>query len=104
MQYVRPVGFVAKPVAPRQRLVIDATAGGVALTVPASAIVATCRLEDAQVRFTLDGTAPTAGAGQLLDVGDRLTLEGRSVLTGFLAIRTGASNGVLDAEFFTADY
>lgn len=103
--YSRPVGFSMKPVATsRQRLTIDNTAGGVTLTVPANAIAAIGRLETAQVRFTLDTSAPTTSAGMLLEVGERLYFDGRVELTNFKAIRTGGTSGVLDVEFYTADY
>ena len=62
---------------------------------------AVCTLETAQIRFTLDGTAPTSSAGKLLEVGQTLTLESREELTGFLGIRTGGGSGVLDIEYFS---
>lgn len=98
--YVTPVSTVLRPVASRQRLTVDDTAGGVTITAPARARVAHCRLETAQIRFTLDGTAPTSTTGQILEVGETLELEGRDEITGFKAIRTGSTSGVLDIEFF----
>ena len=88
------------PIATRQRLTVDGTTGGVALpSIPAGAVAAVCRLEVEQIRFTLDGTAPTSSAGKILEVGEPLTLDSREELTGFLAIRTGSS-GTLDIDYF----
>ena len=90
------------PLATRQRLTVANAGGGVGLpSIPAGAMSAVCTLETAQIRFTLDGTAPTSSAGKLLEVGQTLTLESREELTGFLGIRTGGSSGVLDIEYFS---
>lgn len=100
---VRPVGFNLKPVDNgRERLTVDGTVR--LLTVPASAIVGYCRLETAQIRFTLDTSDPTSTAGRVLEPGESLTLSGRGELTQFRAIRTGGTSGVLDVEYATADY
>lgn len=53
------------------------------------------RLETAQVRWRYDGTAPTAGEGILLEIGDWLVLDRYENITRFRAIRTGAVSGVL---------
>ena len=53
------------------------------------------RLETAQVRFRWDGTDPTSTEGQLLDVGDLLTVRGAAFMAAFRAIRTGGTSGVL---------
>ena len=103
MSLVRIVGSNNRlvPVATRQRLTVDDTSGGVSLpSIPAGAVSAVYSLETAQIRFTLDATAPTSGAGKLLEVGQPLTLESREELTGWLGIRTGGSSGVLDIEYF----
>ena len=84
----------------RERLTIDATAGGVELTKPAGAKYANCRLESGQVRFTLDGsTAPTTSVGRIMEVGEILSLESKEEIANFAAIRTGAVSGVLDVEY-----
>ncbi|HXG71325.1 MAG TPA: hypothetical protein VNJ04_12035 [Gemmatimonadaceae bacterium] len=62
---------------------------------------AVCRVETAQMRFRIDGTAPTAAVGTILDVGDILTLVGNDVLRSFRAIRTGATSGVLSCSYTT---
>jgi hypothetical protein len=71
----------------------------VALTVPTGAITAHCRLETAQIRFTLDGTTPTTTVGTLLNIDECLVLENRGELTGFQAIRTGGTSGLLNVEY-----
>ena len=74
----------------RERLTVDATAGGVSLTKPAGAKYANMRLESGQVRFTLDGsTAPTSSIGRLLEVGEVIELESKEEIANFAAIRTG---------------
>jgi hypothetical protein len=64
--------------------------------------MAQCRLETAQVRWTIDGvTAPTTTVGTLLEVGDAIALNGHDVLVNFRAIRTGGSSGVLNCTYST---
>lgn len=60
---------------------------------------ATCRLETAQVRYTVDGTTPTTTVGVLLEVGDQLALVGNDTLNAFRAIRTGGASGQLDCTY-----
>lgn len=80
------IGFTAAKITPNTATVKDATQ-------------ATCRLETAEVRYTVDTTTPTTTVGTLLEVGDTLTLTGHDVLTNFKAIRTGATSGVLDCTY-----
>lgn len=87
----------------RQALTVDNTGGGVALTVPAKAVYAFCRLETAQIRYTLDTTAPTTAVGWLLEVGETLELHGRYELANFRAIRTGGTSGTLEVEYWRTD-
>ena len=47
-----------------------------------------CTLETAQIRWTVDGTAPTSSVGHLLNVGQTLTLQNGSDIVNFRAIRT----------------
>lgn len=62
---------------------------------------ASCRLETAEIRYTVDLTAPTTTVGTLLEPGDTLVLSGHDVLANFKAIRTGATSGVLDCTYST---
>lgn len=63
------------------------------------ATLAQCRLETAQVRFTIDGTTPTSSVGTLLEIGDWLTISGHDSLERFRAIRTGSTSGQLDCTY-----
>jgi hypothetical protein len=63
------------------------------------ATMATCRLETAEIRYQVDGTAPTTTVGTLLEVGDVLTLNGHDSIMRFRGIRTGASSGVLSCNY-----
>ena len=47
--------------------------------------------ETAQLRYTTDGTTPTATVGHLLNIGDRFVIYGNDDVTAFRAIRVGAS-------------
>jgi hypothetical protein len=79
---------------------VDDTVGGVALTVPTVGIrMASLRLETAQIRFTLDGTAPTTSVGRIMEVNEVVVLESQEEADAFLAIRTGGTSGVLDVEY-----
>lgn len=84
-------------------ITIDNTAGGIALTSSyingaghVQANVGSCVVSVAQIRYTIDGTAPTSTFGYLVDSGGQITLSGNDVLTAFRAIRTGGSSGVID--------
>jgi len=61
--------------------------------------VAFVTCEDASIRFRIDGTAPTASEGHLLNSGDSTTIEGYENIKNFKAIRTGASNATLRVTY-----
>lgn len=89
-----------------ESLTIDNTVGGVALSASKYAVVnrpnaalAFLSLETAQIRFTLDGTAPTTTVGHILDSGQNLTLRSSNEIARFRAIRTGASSGVITVSY-----
>ena len=92
-----PTGNPETPLSGFQQLTVAASS--VSLTVPSGAITGHCRLETAQIRFTLDGTTPTTTIGTLLEVGETLLLENRGELTGLKAIRTGGTSGLLNVEY-----
>ena len=101
MSVARQIARLIPVAGARQELTIDATAGGLQLTTPTNGMVmASLRLETAQIRFTVDGSAPTAGAGRLMEVGEVIELESWEEAAAFKAIRTGAVSGVLDVEYF----
>ena len=95
----------------RETLTVDNTAGGVGFTVATivptttattnvnPAGVAHLTLETAQIRYTLDGTAPTTTVGHLMNAGDILLIEGIANVAAFKAIRTGGTNGSLQCSF-----
>ena len=63
------------------------------------AIKAFITLEDAQVRWRIDGTNPTATEGHLLDAGQNLSLESAEAVRQFKAIRTGDVSGVIKVSY-----
>lgn len=63
------------------------------------ATLASCRLETAQVRWTINGTTPTTTVGTPLEIGDTLTITGHDLLVRFRAIRTGGTSGVLSCHY-----
>lgn len=52
---------------------------------PAERVFISCETD--QVRYTYDGTTPTASAGHLMNVGDILILSGHGNIRRFQAIR-----------------
>ena len=75
-----------------QSLTVGTTAVGITTQVgDLRGFRAVMSLEADQIRFRYDGTAPTATVGHLMNVGDRIVLEGRSNLEQFLAIRSSGA-------------
>lgn len=91
-----------------ESLTVDATSGGVKcteLTIQNSGNQvqkAFMTLESYQIRFTIDGTAPTAAVGHLLEVGQTLTLSNYDQIRKFRAFRTvEANSGILKITYYT---
>ena len=82
-----------------ESLTVDNTVGGVGFAGHTANIYALVTCETAQVRFTINGTAPTVDIGHLLNPGDTLKLDSNEDITAFRAIRTGSVSGVLKATF-----
>lgn len=89
-----------------EQITVDNTAGGKSFTTakitPSGLPMATqavCRLETAEIRYTVDGTAPTTAVGTLLEPGDVLTVSGHDLLVVFRAIRTGSTSGTLSCTY-----
>ena len=91
-----------------EALTVDGTAGGVAIS---AAIVGGTngvpqsnycegRLETAQVRFTDDGTAPTASVGTVLEVGDVWIGYSHDAIRAARFIRTGSTSGSLKVRCY----
>lgn len=56
-------------------------------------------VETNAVRFTVDGTLPTASVGHLLSPGDTLDLESKDEVNEFQVIRQGAADATLFVTF-----
>jgi hypothetical protein len=91
-----------------ETLTIDNTAAGVPFTASkvikssaatTSAVKATCTLETAQIRFRIDGTAPTTTVGHPLEIGESFELIGNENIAKFKGIRTGGTSGVLQCSY-----
>jgi hypothetical protein len=91
---------VAQDVISFEQLTIGATAGGLAAatvnpsSTPAAQYCAGI-LEDADVRIRVDGTAPTASVGSLVETGSVVAVSGANAIRQLSAIRTGSTSGVL---------
>ncbi len=101
MSYDARLSIIGKYVGyDREDIVVDNTVGGVGFTLsklntspsPKRVYIT---VEDAQCRFTYDGTAPTASLGHILNPFDTLYVEGLKNMKNFKAIRTGASSAKL---------
>ena len=89
----------------KERLTIDATAGGIALTpskylTAPPARCADFTVENAQIRYETDGTAPTSTTGRVANPTDYISLNNPSELENFRAIRTGATSGVVEVRYY----
>lgn len=56
-------------------------------------------VEDAQIRYTLDGNDPTSSAAEILNPFDRLPLTHPGDMKRFRAIRTGSSDANIRARY-----
>lgn len=63
------------------------------------ATVVSCRLETAEIRWTIDGTTPTTTVGNPLEPLETLVLTDLSAMSGFQAIRTGGTSGLLNCTY-----
>lgn len=85
------------------QLTVDNTTGGVALTAaviapPGLSQINHCllRLEAAEIRFRIDGGAPTTTVGTPMEVLEVLQIDAAADLRAYRAIRTGATSGTLN--------
>ena len=65
-----------------------------------SAQAALISLEGGDVRFRLDGVAPTSTNGHSLGSGDTLVLNGTQSLLNLRAIRKGTTDGSLQVTYY----
>ena len=56
-------------------------------------------LEDADIRYTYDGTTPSATVGHLLTQGSALTLMGHHDISNFKAYRAGSVDGTIHVTY-----
>jgi hypothetical protein len=63
------------------------------------ATLASCRVETAEVRYTVDGTTPTSTVGVPLEPGDLIDVTGNDLIRSFRAIRTTATSGQLSCHY-----
>jgi hypothetical protein len=84
-----------------ESITVDNTVGGKALTAvnygTNTKAFITC--ETAQMRFSIDGTAPTATVGHLVNSGDIIKLDSNADIAAFRIIRTGATSGVIKCTY-----
>lgn len=86
------------PVGPRQTLTVSNAA--VRLTPPPNALSATVSIETNGVRYTVDGTVPTATVGTAAGAGATIDVNGRASLLGLQLIRSGAADATAQVEYF----
>lgn len=83
---------------------ITVSTAAIGLTAAKYAGKASCLITNesgADVRWTVDGTAPTAGTiGHLLPASKAMVLEGQDLMKNFLAIRNAGADATLKVSFF----
>jgi hypothetical protein len=86
VQAFNPIGF--------ENLTIDATSSGKSLTAAtyAGANRAYITIETASIRFRVDGTAPTASVGHLVEAKGIIELHSIAEIEKFKAIRTDSTS------------
>lgn len=89
-----------------ESVTVDNTTGGVRFTKlthtpaagnPAKRAIVT--VETAQIRYKIDGGAPTSSEGHILNVNDVLSINGQGNINNFRAIRVGSTSGVIKCTF-----
>jgi len=59
------------------------------------------RLENGQIRYTLDGvTTPMATVGTPVNDGDVVTIDGADNVANFRAVRSGTQNGTAHVRYY----
>ena len=96
-----PVQLSGSKASEYEAITVDNTVGGKACTTAkvGTSTKAFITVETAQIRFTIDGTAPTTTVGHLLNIGDILELDSAEDIAAFRAIRTGATSGVIHCTY-----
>ena|SRR3990167_8432281 len=82
-----------------EALAVAGTAVGFTAATIAGARLAVANVEEAQIRYRTDGTAPTATVGVIADPGDVITIYGSADVQAVRFIRTGGVSATLSTEF-----
>lgn len=82
------------------QMLAGAVAAGSLTQVPDDALSAVVQVQDNPVRYTLDGTTPTAAVGHRAAVGDVLTITGHPTLKGFQFVNEGVGVANLAVTYF----
>ena len=81
-----------------ESLTVSSSAVGLA-SIPTTAVRAFITVEDANVRFRVDGTVPTTIEGHALAASDILLIESASDIAAFRAIRDDAVDAILKVTY-----
>lgn len=92
-----PMKVTGASVVGYQSITVDNAAKS--LTPPQGATRALITVETAELRYRMDGTAPTAADGHLADHRDMIVLTSATDIAGFRAIRTGATSAVIRVSY-----
>lgn len=87
---VKPLGY--------EQVTVSSTALG--LTVPAGAERAVFGVEAQPLRYTTDGTIPTASLGFLVKADVSFEIYGSKALRDFLAIKDDATDAILNVNYY----
>ena len=82
-----------------EALAVAGSAVGFTAATFENAIAAQLVVEDAQVRYRVDGTDPTASVGAIADPGDVINISGYRDITSIRLIRTGGISAIVNAHF-----
>lgn len=98
------VSSSASTVAPSLTKIRSVTASnpgaGTADVIAETAVEAFVSVEGAQVRYRIDGTAPTGTEGHILNSGDTLTVQGYTNIKNLQLTITGTTTAVIKATYF----
>lgn len=83
----KPTGF--------ESVTVSSTAVGLTPATYAGATTALITVETAAIRMRMDGTAPTASVGTLLNAGDGIILNSPEQIAGFQAIAVDADATIM---------
>ena len=84
-----------------ESITVDNTVGGKTCTTAkvGTSTKAFITVETAQIRFTVDGAAPTTTVGHLANEGDIIELDSAEDIAAFRAIRTGSVSATIHCTY-----